>query len=73
MGSDSKLLIVELVISNPPSAYQASLDIMMMVISGKERTLETWQNIVARAGLMVTHISVGYGGSGVIECMLAAV
>ncbi|KAG7285515.1 hypothetical protein NEMBOFW57_010144 [Staphylotrichum longicolle] len=70
MAPDSRLLIVELIISDPPSAYQAALDLTMMVISGKERTLATWRDIVARAGLKITHVDVVEGGSGVVECML---
>lgn len=71
MAPDSRLLIVELIISDPPSAYQAALDLTMMVISGKERTLATWRDIVARAGLKITHVDVVQGASGVVECMLA--
>ncbi len=71
MAPDSRLLIVELIIGDPPSAYQAALDLTMMTISGKERTLGTWRDIVARAGLRVTHVDVVEGGSGVVECMLA--
>ena len=71
MAPDSRLLIVELIIGDPPSAYQAALDLTMMVISGKERTLATWRDIVSRAGLRITHVDVVEGGSGVVECMLA--
>ena len=71
MAPDSRLLIVELIVSDPPTAYQAAVDLTMMTISGKERPLGTWRDIAARAGLKVTHVGVVEGGSGVVECILA--
>ncbi|KAK4235101.1 O-methyltransferase-domain-containing protein [Achaetomium macrosporum] len=71
MVSDSKLLISETVINNPPTAYQGAMDLMMLLLSGKERTLDTFKEMVERAGLMVTQACVAYEGSGIIECVLA--
>ncbi|KAL2134556.1 hypothetical protein VTI74DRAFT_11528 [Chaetomium olivicolor] len=71
MASDSRLLIVEMLVNSPPTLFQASLDLMMMTISGKERTLDEFHAIAATAGLRVSQVSSAHGGCAVLECVLA--
>jgi hypothetical protein len=71
MAPDSKLLIVEMLLRDPPSPLQAAMDLLMMSISGKERTLENFREITGKAGLEITLVSQIPGGSAVIECALA--
>ncbi|SPQ26518.1 89cd9361-5896-4b7c-a037-8cc05b6952fa [Thermothielavioides terrestris] len=71
MARDSKLLVLELVVEDPPTAHQAMTDLMVMSLSGKERTLADWRGIVGRAGLTITRVSTYDGGHSVIECALA--
>lgn len=70
MEADSKLLIMELVLTpdSPPLCY--AVDLTMMAISGKERTLEDWEHLVATAGLRIDKTSFGTGTSlSVLECV----
>ncbi|KAK2745075.1 o-methyltransferase [Colletotrichum kahawae] len=53
MASDSKVLISEMVMSNPPDPLVAMNDFGMLEIGGKERTADDWAELVARAGLFV--------------------
>jgi hypothetical protein len=69
MAEDSRLLIVEQILTNPPSLSGSAVDIYMMLISGTERTAEGFQSLVERAGLKVLKVweddSSDYG---LIEC-----
>ncbi|TQN63880.1 Methyltransferase fsa4, partial [Colletotrichum shisoi] len=56
MGSDSKVLVVEYVLQNPPPPVGAMTDFGMMNIGGKERTAADWESVVARAGLKIDRI-----------------
>lgn len=71
MAPDSKLLIVELILADPPTPHQAMSDLIMMTISGKERTLNNWGSIVTQAGLKIVRVSTFEGGRCVIECVWA--
>ncbi|KAM7217201.1 S-adenosyl-L-methionine-dependent methyltransferase [Rhypophila decipiens] len=69
MKSDSRLLIVEAVQSNPPSTFAAAMDMLMISIGGKERTLEGFRSITSRAGLEILEVYTQPGVEGaVIEC-----
>lgn len=70
MAADSRLLIVETLLGNPPSAMQTAMDLAMLSISGKERTRENFDDITGKAGLKITKICQIPGGSAVIECAL---
>lgn len=71
MRPDSVCLIVEGIMDNPPSTIDASNDIIMAVIGGKERTLEMFRSIVSRAGLEVKKLHKEEGAPvGVIECVV---
>lgn len=70
MVADSRLLVVETLLGDQPSALQAAMDLAMMTISGKERTLANFEDITGRAGLKITKVSQNPGGTAVIECAL---
>ena len=73
MVPESRCLTVEQIMSNPPSAMAAASDILMGMQGGKERTLEGFQDIAARAGLELreAHPTGGKSDVAVIECALA--
>ncbi len=69
METDSRLLIVEHVLSNPPSGAGASMDFIMAMIGGKERSLLGFKEITGRAGLEVTQLFRSPGSeAAIIEC-----
>jgi len=70
MAADSRLLIVETLLGTQPSPLQVAMDFSMMAISGKERTLEGFEEITGKAALKITSVSQIPGGSAVIECVL---
>lgn len=75
MAPDSKILLEEDIMENPPGQMAAMLDIMMLGFGGKQRTLETWMDIISAAGLEVLSISRGSGpwrSLSVIECVKRA-
>jgi hypothetical protein len=72
MAPDSKLLLQEDIMDNPPYHMAATLDFMMMGFGGKQRTLETWEEVVGNAGLRISGVSRGKGSwrsLAVIECV----
>jgi hypothetical protein len=72
MATDSRLLIVEQVMSNPPSAFAAAVDIGMLIIGGKERTIECFKDIAERAGLKILQVYRNQGvDAALIECVKA--
>lgn len=71
MASDSKVLISEMVMSNPPDPLAAMNDFGMLEIGGKERTADDWAELVARAGLKVEGIHGLDKKMQVIECIKA--
>ncbi|KAF4414313.1 Methyltransferase fsa4 [Colletotrichum fructicola] len=71
MASDSKVLISEMVMSNPPDPLAAMNDFGMLEIGGKERTADDWAELVARAGLKMEGIHGLDKKMQVIECIKA--
>ncbi|OIW23060.1 O-methyltransferase [Coniochaeta ligniaria NRRL 30616] len=72
MAPDSRLLLQEDVMENPPNHMAAMLDFMMLGFGGKQRTLQTWEEVVGNAGLRISSISRGEGpwrSLAVIECV----
>ncbi|USP81340.1 hypothetical protein yc1106_08614 [Curvularia clavata] len=51
MARDSKLLVGETVLSNPPGRPTAMIDLLLSTIGGKERTIEGFNKVAERAGL----------------------
>ncbi|OAA57124.1 O-methyltransferase, family 2 [Niveomyces insectorum RCEF 264] len=72
MASDSKLLIVEHVMSDPPSPFAASSDLYMACLSGKERTLKNFEAITSQAGLKIASVYRNPGvDAAIVECVKA--
>lgn len=72
MADDSKLLIMEDIVANPPHTRSTTFDMMMMKVGGKERPLHCWETVTRNAGLVITNVLQGTGQLGylsVIECM----
>ncbi|KAF3762847.1 S-adenosyl-L-methionine-dependent methyltransferase [Cryphonectria parasitica EP155] len=70
MAPDSRLLIVELAMTNPPTPLAAAVDLFMFITAGKERTIEMFERLTADAGLRITRVVPGKtSGMGVLECM----
>ncbi|KAK1837972.1 O-methyltransferase [Colletotrichum chrysophilum] len=70
MAGDNRLLIAEQVLDDPPSAPTASLDLLMLTVSGKERTEEMWRDVIAAAGLELADVFSAEGNPpAVLECV----
>jgi hypothetical protein len=72
MAPDSKLLISELVMTNPPGRFAAMSSMYMTNIGGKERTRDEFEELCRRSGLKIADI-VGKVGTdiSVIVCVKA--
>ncbi|KAI3318551.1 O-methyltransferase [Xylariaceae sp. AK1471] len=69
MAADSRLLIIESVLTQATPAFCYGVDLTMMTISGKERTREDWEKLVSRSALRINRLLPGSGTAlGVIEC-----
>lgn len=69
MAPDSKLLIAEYVMSDPPTAFDCMMDFTMIDLGGKERTAKDWAELAARASLRLEKIH-GVGREiQVVECV----
>lgn len=75
MKPDSRVLIAEMVVpshckeADVPAAW---MDLTMMVVGGKERTEENWQQLLSSAGLKIAKIwRAPVGPQAVIEAHLA--
>ncbi|EEY22332.1 O-methyltransferase [Verticillium alfalfae VaMs.102] len=53
MADDSKLLIAEYIMSNPPSKFAIWMDFIMCMSGGKERTKAMWHEVTNQAGLKI--------------------
>ncbi|WYZ46764.1 hypothetical protein EsH8_IX_000989 [Colletotrichum jinshuiense] len=71
MASDSKVLVVEYVLSNPPPPVGAMTDFSMLQIGGKERSEKDWGALLKRAGLKIEKIHGLDMKMQVIECVKA--
>lgn len=70
MARDSRLLIVDLLMDNPPTPSAAAMDLFMCITAGKERTIEMFERLTADAGLRITRIVPGKTSEmGVLECV----
>ncbi len=54
MASDSRLLIVEQVLENPPAMVPALMNVGMLNVGGKERTLEDFHALLEGTGLKMS-------------------
>lgn len=56
MTPDSRLLVVDLIITNTPTPLAAAVDLFMCITAGKERTIEMFERLTADAGLRITRV-----------------
>ncbi|KAG8162552.1 hypothetical protein KVR01_008317 [Diaporthe batatas] len=61
MAEDSRLLIQEDVLDNPPNQWAAYLDFMMLGLGGKQRTLQNWEQLLGSVGLRIASVTRGEG------------
>ncbi|KAI5468077.1 O-methyltransferase [Mariannaea sp. PMI_226] len=71
MAPDSRLLIVEQIMNDPPSQFDASFDIVMMTIGGKERSVQQFKALLHETGLRMLKIHGPDSRISVIECVKA--
>lgn len=70
MAADSKLLIVDHVMDDPPSPQASSSDLFMACLGGKERTLHNFEAITAQAALKIVGVHRNEGtDAAVVECV----
>ncbi|KAF6832751.1 o-methyltransferase [Colletotrichum plurivorum] len=68
----ARVLIMEQIVSNPPSARSAAADMIMLNIGGKERTEDGFRKIAEAAGLKVVKFHRKESTEvGVVECVRA--
>ena len=68
MARDSKLLVGETVLSNPPGRPTAMIDLLLSTIGGKERTIEGFNKVAERAGLKLSGVhKASFGDFSIIE------
>lgn len=69
MEPDSRLLIGETVLSNPPTRAATMVDLLLSTIGGKERTIEGFGELVRQVGLKISSVSLApHGNFAMIEC-----
>jgi O-methyltransferase domain len=69
MAPDSRVLICEQIMSNPPSPLNAQTDLCMLGLGAKERTEKMFHELVPASGLTLIKIWKSVGTDvGVIEC-----
>lgn len=68
-GTDGKVLIVEVLPTDPQVPYATAFDLQMLVtVGGRERTLDDFEALVRTAGLTVTRTLRGADGLVLLEC-----
>jgi O-methyltransferase domain len=73
MEPDSRVLICEQIMSNPPTRLNAQTDLCMLGLGAKERTEKMFEELVPRAGLKLIKIWKSKGTDvGVVECEKAS-
>lgn len=78
MAPDSRILISDMALPEPVTlqdAHAVWLDLMMLTIGGKERTMKDWESLVKSAGLRLVRFwqKPGYEPLVVVECALPEV
>jgi hypothetical protein len=69
MASDSRVLICEQIMSNPPTPLNAQTDLCMLGLGAKERTEKMFEQLVPSSDLRLVKIWKSKGTDvGVIEC-----
>lgn len=78
MAPDSRILISDMLLPEPVTAEDAAavgMDLMMMVIGGKERTKADWNSLVGSAGLELVKFwqTEKTGTLAIVECRLPGI
>ena len=69
MAPDSRVLICEQIMSNPPSPLNAQTDLCMLGLGAKERTEKMFEKLVPASGLKLIKIWKSTGTDvGIVEC-----
>ena len=69
MAEDSRLLIAEQMLADPPRPQATAIDLIMLNIGGKERTRPMFDAVIKEAGLEVIEFHARAGSEhGVLEC-----
>lgn len=69
MAKDSKLLIVEQILENPPNPFAVAADVFISTVGGKERTMEDFEYVTSQAGLKIVKVHRSPGTDvGIVEC-----
>lgn len=69
MAKDSRLLIAEQILADPPKPQTTAIDLIMLNIGGKERTRAMFDEVIMEAGLEVVGFHARPGSEhGVLEC-----
>lgn len=69
MAEDSRLLIAEQMLADPPKPQATAIDLIMLNIGGKERTRAMFDSVIAAAGLeVVGYHAIPGSEHGVLEC-----
>lgn len=72
MAADSRILIVEQVVSSTPTIMDGLADFVMATIGGKERSVSEFQFITEKAGLKIKEVHTkDEPDVSVIECVKA--
>ncbi|KAK5988975.1 Methyltransferase fsa4 [Cladobotryum mycophilum] len=70
MAADSRLLILEEIHNNPPSALETATDLFLAGIGGKRRTIEGFRFIFSQAGLRLVEVHhANKADLAVLECV----
>jgi len=73
MAEDSRLLIAEQILTDPPKPQATAIDLIMLNIGGKERTRAMFDELIAKAGLEFIGFHARPGSEhGVLECRKAS-
>jgi len=72
MAPDSRVLITEQIMPNPPTALNAWTDLCVMNLGGKERTEKMFEALTKRSGLKFVKVHKSLATDvAVIECVKA--
>ena len=74
MAEDSRVLIAEQILADPPRPQATAIDLIMLNIGGKERTRDMFNEMISSAGLEMIGFHARPGSEhGVIECKKACI
>ena len=73
MAADSRVLIAEQILTDPPKPQASAIDLIMLNIGGKERTRTMFDKVITKTGLELIGFQSRSGSEhGVLECKKAA-